>query len=1349
VYRQPGRTHPAIGQTGRSASTRLARRAAILLAAIALVLALAAPSAQAAFTRPFLRQLPGPPGAPFETGNGGGNVGGPGGIAVDAGDHLWVGDHLASAPFRLDEFDSSGNFLEAVELNSPEVDPDTPESLAIDRPSGDFFLTSRRQESGRYVEVFDQHGAFLRRWPIPAAVGNQPLVTVDNSGGSSQGTVYVAYQTQSGGGVIAKFDADGVAVPFSGSSSYLGGNQITGDELEATFVNNNFFGLAVDSHGDIFASARTKSSQGQPAILEYAPSGLLLRTITAGQIPEGNIFGLATAPNGDLVAALGAGANEGAVDEFDSSGRLLGQLTEAGGRPLSHHQEGPAPLAVDSQNDLYLAEQGRGLLGSEHAVDVFGPGSFEPGLRLGGVDATPGTATLNGEVNPEALLTPEPAESTITDCHFEYVTQVAFEATGFADLSSGGSAACVPAAAAIPIEPEAFHPVEAEITGLGSGTTYRYRLLGTTGGVHGGTATTAALAFTAPHAPLVESVGVENISSTFADLHARIDSLGAATTYRFEYLSQAEFLADGESFSGPDPATRLPVPDAAIGSGGSSGSVAASVLQHLGGLHPGTVYRFRVIAENEIGPTLGPEEAFSTLPEVVAGLPGGRAYELLTPPDKGSAEDMFGAPATNGEFFNHDDGLVADSGDQFMLLTKAAFGPFPASSTNAYVFSRTSTGWTTTSLASPALGVQTISPISTLYDPSDFSKVAFLDGVGSAVSEGGQRSTALLGSPGGPYTVLHADQPTFVTGVGQETKSGEETVLAGGSRDLGRVVLETRSPQLCPTPEAPDTGVHLLCEYTGEALAPLDLNDEGQLLSRCGAVLGSGAGQFGVAGISRGAVSADGSRALFTAPDPAAVGAGPGCWNGKASNAPQLYLRSAGTTIELSAAEEGAPEAAGHAPAQYVGASEDDSRVYFTSEAELTADDAGIHDRELYEWRSQATEGPGGPCGREQGCLVRISGGAAAQAGGVWTIPAVAADGAAVYFTAAGDLAPGAGAEPASCSDSASPSFADPATLCRLYRYDATAGSLRYIATVNAYDYPIGGAGCVGAGGQAHVEGPCGAANWYTTADGRYLLFATSQELTGYGTAPESTESCRNVPQTGGIGNGHCDELYRYDSAAGGSLTCVSCNPSGAPPLSSAIFDRSSSSNRADAPPRPISEDGSRVFFDTADPLVPEDSNGTLDVYEWEAQGTGACQAENGCISLISSGRDAHPSFFLGSSPDGTDVFFGTHARLVPQDTDGAGDLYDARIGGGFPPPTGAGGQCEGDACATPAPAPNDATPASLSFTGAGNAVSCPKGKVKQKGKCVAKHHKKKSHKKNHAHKRHKRAAKNHRRAGR
>jgi hypothetical protein len=103
---------------------------------------------------------------------------------------------------------------------------------------------------------------------------------------------------------------------------------------------------------------------------------------------------------------------------------------------------------------------------------------------------------------------------------------------------------------------------------------------------------------------------------------------------------------------------------------------------------------------------------------------------------------------------------------------------------------------------------------------------------------------------------------------------------------------------------------------------------------------------------------------------------------------------------------------------------------------------------------------------------------------------------------------------------------------------------------------------------------------------------------------------------------------------------------------------------------------------------------------------------------------------------DGTNVFFTSRDQLSQKDHDQLIDLYDAREGGGIPGETEtARTECQGEACQAAVNAPNDPTPGSSSFEGAGNVDE-------QK----AKKHKKKKHAKKH--KSHKRAAKHNRGGG-
>ena len=88
--------------------------------------------------------------------------------------------------------------------------------------------------------------------------------------------------------------------------------------------------------------------------------------------------------------------------------------------------------------------------------------------------------------------------------------------------------------------------------------------------------------------------------------------------------------------------------------------------------------------------------------------------------------------------------------------------------------------------------------------------------------------------------------------------------------------------------------------------------------------------------------------------------------------------------------------------------------------------------------------------------------------------------------------------------------------------------------------------------------------------------------------------------------------------------------------------------------PEWVADEGNRVFFDSEVPLVPQDTNGRQDVYEWEREGTGTCTAASavngGCIYLLSGGTSEADSWFIGSSESGDDVFVASRANLAPQE---------------------------------------------------------------------------------------------------
>jgi hypothetical protein len=1460
----------------------------VLLVACFLTVLLAPAAANAAFSRPFLRQIT--------------TVAKPGGVAVNAQDDLWVGD-LADGD--LAEF-SPAYAKENEPLGSFGPVSTAPASVAIEHTApGDFFLANNLGGSERTnypVEVFsgERLGEHVATWgPSDEGLG----VAVDNSTDSlldpsacgtftlspSECIVYV--DSHQGG--IKKLNSKGEPVDFVNSEDNpvnlpnVSGNEIT------TFATlpEGPGSLAVDPEGDIYVLVQDDSS-----VAEFRPSGEYVQSFDVGienkEVPpvspdgdHGSPEGVAFDPvSGHLLVAVSleeAGVHFGAVEEFEAAGpeagRFVNQLVETvpGARLTGNAGRGESmQMTVDSKGDLYVVDP------SQHVVDVYNAGYYTPALTLGAVSKRePTSAVLNGTVNPDETVN----KAGVTACNFQYVSETAFDApiineaqtltvagatggdftvsfnsdttsaiaydatvgemksalealpsigpgdvgvtggaggpytveflgalahlklpefsadasaltpvgaTAMAAITKEGSDGGFGTATTVECEPsykditgETVKPVEAKIEPLTPGEAYRYRLVASSGGEKGGTAETEAKAFTAPAPPKIVSSTATEVTSTFADLEAKIDPRGADTSYHFEYLTAAAYAADGGSFVGSDPATSVPVPDASIGSGGPTGSAVESVLQHVGGLQSDTAYRFRVVASNAIGTSEETEQSkgtFTTQPEPFVGAPDHRAYELVTPAVKEGGSDMFALPEIDGEFFNSDVGTPSESGEGFILETDSAFGKFPFAQRSAYVFKREFANgrWGYTSLASQSLGVQSF--VDAVFDPEDLSRVALNDGVGASQSEAGERLESLAGAPGGPYVELHADAGFHVI-IGEVP----ETKIVGASHSLSHVVLESvNSPTACAG--------GAICEWDGgyetapdgevtPELRVVDVDQAGQPMA-CGATLGAGTL---AAGEAHNAVSADGSRVFFTA----ASGAGckaPGQLYARVET-PQPSGEATHTTIELSKPETGVTLSA----ATYVGASEDGSRVFFVTETELTKEavELKLHDPELYECDivdEQSPEGEVAPkceltrvssgeagepfhttgtgalaagskevrevretAGRfDVGEVIRgvgipsgttvtavgsgtltlsadatVSGNhVALETGGadVQTVLAIApkpGEASVIYFTADGGVlasnenSDGEHATPGDCNSIQG--------ACGLYRYQSATATgpakTTFIATSIAETF---GNGTQKDGGVTPV--PLYAA--YTTPEGHYLLF-----------------------ENGGIDLS--SDIYRYDAGTG-SLTFI------APGSFVNSAPGSNGDSPAFGPMRAMSDNGEYVFFNSSEAVLPAAENDTLDTYEWH----------DGTISLIGSGKDNAPTYFLGYSPnlaahteqarEGGNVFIGTHAQLSPQDTNSVGNIYDARVcepeSPCIKPAKGETAQCEGGSCQSPPPSPLFQTPATNTLASSGNitpesspttkvakkTVQCKKGlvkkKIKKKEECIKAKTKKKAKKSNH-----------------
>ncbi|HSS04935.1 MAG TPA: hypothetical protein VLK89_07085, partial [Solirubrobacterales bacterium] len=153
------------------------------------------------------------------------------------------------------------------------------------------------------------------------------------------------------------------------------------------------------------------------------------------------------------------------------------------------------------------------------------------------------------------------------------------------------------------------------------------------------------------------------------------------------------------------------------------------------------------------------------------------------------------------------------------------------------------------------------------------------------------------------------------------------------------------------------------------------------------------------------------------------------------------------------------------------------------------------------------------------------------------------------------------------------------------------------------------------------------------------------------------------------------EDVYLYD-ADDSAYTRLSVGPTGGDGPFDANIDaplegKGSLGGEARENYRSITEDGTDAFFSTSEELVPEDVNEATDVYEWK----------EGSIGLLSSGTAVGPASFGGVSDDGRTALFKTTATLTSSDRDGGdGDLYAARIGGGFPPSE-ENASCQGTTC--------------------------------------------------------------------
>lgn len=1307
------------------------------------------------------------------------------GLAVDEASHdVYDVDFFNH---RVEKFSSSGEFLLTFgkEVNETEHD-------RVGLEPGETIQEKEAKENvctAASLDICKEGVSFSG----PAGFEFPGYIAVDNSPGG-EGDVYVA-----DGSSVKKFDSGGQ--PIAGWSATAGGGSLGLGSIA---------GLATDPAGNLWVLVTHRSQGSEATISEFHSNGSSITALEGlpsiqgsgiavdveddlylGHLAEkyssagveiGPVLGEDKSPensfgfsadsivvdqlSGEVYVGVESEKHDYFINRYDSSCHPFPNTSGEGCRPAesfgaSHFSNAVRELAIDPStpaDTVYASQVKNGQ------VTVFSRETVPDVLTTKPVNPTLTSATLAGTVNPSGIE----LNSGLEGCRFEYVETAKYEPSAANPYAAGQTVPCDKSAAQIGTGTEPVE-VQASITGLRAGETYHYRLVASNHNdvseLNDEPSFGQDLAFGPPR---IESGSALGATSTSAKLEAAVNPNDLDTHVRIEYGTEAGVYDQRTA-------------ETDLGFAGTGQSAAFQLL----GLSPNTTYRYRVVAENVLGEVTGADLSFTTQRGGAMAneftLPDDRAWELVSPPDKHGA--LIEPISETGVI------QAAASGDAITYLATAPTESQPQGNANeAQILSvrggEGTSSWQSQDIAPPhedtpgnagAFGneyrffsadlsqavLQPFGPFTPSISAEASEQTPFLRNDFPAADP-----TSFCGSSCYRPLLTAADVSPEGTAFGEDPRCvphGETTasshcgaVFLGASPDAAHVVLRSAVPLSEGAPAGnPQSETGSLYEWGASAAPAERLELVSVRPGADGDAPASSTPALGSDGNARNAVSLDGSRVV---------------WSEKAGNH-HLYLRDTEVgheqTLQLDLKQGGS--GAGAANPVYHTASTDDSRIFFTDEQRLTANSGAANEEpDLYECLIVTSEEG------ELGCkLTDLTpepklGESAAVLG---SVIGASEDGSSVYFVANGVLASnmvtnGAGpeeAKPGACpfpplGKGTPPSGAS----CNLYL--SREGHTVFIASLSAADSPDWNRRF--AFGLSEMPARM-------SPDGRWLAFMSDRSLTGY----DNRDIASGKPD---------EEVYLYHSTAGegestsrpSTLVCASCEPSGARPRGIQFAnedDPIAGRNRffgealvaANVPgwtrvgvgvgslhqPRYLSN-GGRLFFDSLDPLVPQDSNGTEDVYEYEpTAGEGAppadtCTTESsayslasaGCIDLISSGTSKEESVFLDASEFGEDVFFLTSAQLSKRDADTTPDVYDARVGGGEGEPV-KPVECQGDACQSPVAAPEDATPGSLTFKGPGNlvtplvspakkkstkkALKCKKGqvkkKVKKKEECVKK----------------------------
>ena len=452
------------------------------------------------------------------------------------------------------------------------------------------------------LQRFDAAGAFQAAFPAEAfpgeGFGQFGNVAVDSA---PAGGMYLSGVTPGGSPVVAKYSAAGAFqydLDASLSETSINFNApVAADPANGTVyvtaTNNNTFGPVIDSFSQSTGAfiAAFGGESGSPDGGFACPSGLAVDPThhiyvldpCKGRVDKYSAAGAweATVDDGSrgAVQALASDPKTGEVYVAESGSSGL-QVTNfaAGGASVIYtfaaaNVGSLTAMSVGPDGTLYVAD------GANAVIDRFTPFLGPTVATAAASEVQRRTATLNGTIDAEGIA---------TEYHYEYGLDNTYgSSTEPIDAGSGSSAA------------EAPGPV----TGLTPNTTYHYRIVGSnaSGSILGEdqTLTTEAAPPTVDGSPAFAS----SITPTGARVHATVNPQHSFTTFRIEYGTSTAY---GSS---------APEGGAEVGEQSTDQAVATT----LTGLQPGTLYHYRVSAEDGVeGPQTGADATFITAPAAPA-----------------------------------------------------------------------------------------------------------------------------------------------------------------------------------------------------------------------------------------------------------------------------------------------------------------------------------------------------------------------------------------------------------------------------------------------------------------------------------------------------------------------------------------------------------------------------------------------------------------------------------------------------------------------------------------------------------------------------------------------------------